>query len=183
MNLMQPASATLSILPGDTLDLTFNLFTDYGGGARGPLQTDPGEIFVLTLGRIVISTSGAPASKLLMTSDDQKTTLFRQLSALETRRFTGNSCGQPLTWSLARVPTPTVRRTYVEGPIKLISPIAGGCGDQTFDLTVTEGGLTIDIGVPDVASYTDAREALIRQDMARELDRVENEAFAAALLF
>lgn len=179
---MQPVLVPLQIVAGDTFDLTIRLHTADGGN-RLPLQISPGEAFVVSLdwarGRIVSTTSDAfDADRLALVVGPDKTELVRQFTPAETRRL----LGQGVIWSLYRVPAPGERRTYVTGAVSVIGPGQGAPGDTTLDVSVTDQTIIVDIDVPDVASYADAREAIIRQDMAAAIADTENFAAAAALL-
>ena len=182
---MSCACATLGLVPGDSLDVLIDLFSGSDGN-KLPLQMAAGEVFVLTLGRAVASTAAAGPSRLQVSVSADRTTLSRQFTPAETSVFrtAGGHCGPPLDWSLVRIPVHGIRRTYARGPIAVASlPGCGGSALQRIDLVVTEGGVTIEMGgVPDVASYTDAREAAIRQDLARRFDQAETLAAAFALL-
>ena len=185
---MTCACATIGLVPGDSLDVVIHLFTAPNGN-RLPLQMVAGEAFVLTLGREVATTAAAGPSRLQVAVSADRTTLSRQFTPAETGPFRasdharGGSCGPPLDWSLVRIPAPGIRRTYARGPIAVAAPGCGGALLQRIDLTVTEGGTILEFGgVPDVASYTDAREAAIRQDLALQLAEAETLAAAYALL-
>jgi len=181
---MNSACASLGLVPGDSLDVLVNLFSGSDGN-KLPLQMVPGEVFVLTLGREVASTAAAGPSRLQVSASADRTTLSRQFTPAETSLFraAGGLCGPPLEWSLVRIPAHGIRRTYARGAITVASPGCGGPVLQRIDLVVAEGGVTIQLGgVPDVASYTDAREAAIRQDLARQLDQAETLSAAFALL-
>ncbi len=182
MQPFQPACAGLSVVPGDSFNLIIRLFTGVGG-ARAPLQIAPGEVFALALGRTVCTTADNGAGRLLTLVNADGTRLMRQFTPAETGRLCGPAAG-PLAWHFKRIPTPGVVRTYAQGALTLIAPTACGIGDRVIELVVGDGSVTIDLGpIPDAASYTDAREAAIRQDTDVQLDRLETEAFAAALLF
>lgn len=179
---MQPAVVPLQVVAGDTFDLTLRLHT-VGGSDRVPLEMTPGEAFVLSLdwpkGRIVATTSDAlDPDRLALIVGPDKTELMRQFTPAETRRL----LGQNVIWSLYRVPAPGDRRTYVAGRVTVLGPGQGGPGDSVLDVSVLDESIIVDISVPDAASYTDAREAIIRQDMAAAIADSENFAAAAALL-
>lgn len=181
---MNPACASLGLVPGDSLDVLINLFSGTDG-IKTPLQMVPGEVFVLTLGRIVASTAAPGKGRLQVLANDDRTTFSRQFTPEETARFrlAGGDCGSPLEWSFVRIPAPGIRRTYARGPITLSTPNCAGPAIRTLDLTVTDGGVVIEMGgVPDVASYTDAREAAIRQDFDLQNHQAETLAAAFALL-
>ena len=179
---MQPAVAPLQIVAGDTFDLTIRLHTTDGGN-RLPLEVAPGEAFVISLdwakGRIVSTTSDAfDVDRLALVIGPDKTELVRQFTPAETRRL----LGQTVIWSLYRGPAPGQRRTYVTGRVTVVPPGEGALGDTVLDVSVLAESIIVDVSVPDAASYTDAREALIRQDMAAAIADSENFAAAAALL-
>lgn len=181
---MNPACASLGLVPGDSLDVLINLYSGTDGN-KVPLQTAPGEVFVLTLGRLVATTAAAGKGRLQVLTTDDRTTFSRQFTPDETSRFRngGGECGSPLEWSFVRIPAPGVRRTYARGSLTLGSPNCAGPAIRTLDLVVTDGGVTIEMGgVPDVASYVDAREAVIRQDFDLQNHQAETLAAAFALL-
>lgn len=178
------ACAAIALVPGDTLDLLIHLYTAADGN-RLPLQMVPGEAFVLTLGREVATTAAIGPSRLQVAVGADRTTLARQFTPAETGPFrnAGSPCGPPLDWSLVRIPAQGIRRTYARGPIAVAAHGCGGAPLQRLDLTVTEGGTVIQPGgVPDVASYADAREAALRQDLALRFAEAETRAAAYALL-
>ncbi|WP_159392717.1 hypothetical protein [Methylobacterium sp. C1] len=181
---MNAACASLGLVPGDSLDLLINLYTDEDGN-KLPLQMDPGEVFVLTVGREVATTAANGPERLQVLATADRTTFSRQFTPAETSRFrqSGGQCGQPLEWSFVRIPRKGIRRTYARGPITLSAGNCAGPAIQTLDLIVKDGGVFIEMGgVPDVASYTDAREAAIRQDMGLQINQAETLAAAFALL-
>lgn len=192
---MNAACATLGLVPGDTFDLRINLYSGTDGN-RLPLQMAPGEVFVLTLGRVVATTAAAGPDRLQVLASAEHTAFLRQFTPAETGRFrAAGPCGPPLDWSFVRIPAPGIRRTYARGPIVLtpslspshalgLSPTGcAGPAPRVVDLVVGEGGVTLEMGgVPDVASYTDAREAALRADLAEFLLLAETRAAAFALL-
>lgn len=179
---MQLAVVPLQIVAGDSLTLTIRLHTTDGGN-RLPLQIAAGEAFVVSLdwakGRIVSTTSDAfDSDRLALIVGPDKTELVRQFTPAETRRL----LGQSVIWSLYRVPAPGDRRTYVTGPVQVIGPGQGAPGDTVLDVSVLEQSIIVDVSVPDAASYTDAREVIIRQDMAAAIADAKKFYAASALL-
>ncbi|EIZ83701.1 hypothetical protein WYO_3714 [Methylobacterium sp. GXF4] len=165
---MQPLFLPLSLVAGDSFDIAIRLFVDQSGN-RVPPQIADGEAFVLTIdygsGRIVATTSSIRDDRLILLTVGGQVSLARQLTPGETARLLGKS----VTWSLARIPAPKVRRTYLAGPVGVIGPGVGGRGDALFDLIIDDKDIVVEIGLPDVNSYIDGREAVIRSDITLEI--------------